>query len=44
MIKHYFKQAWNLLRQEKVFSSIYILGTGLSVTVVMALSIVFSSA
>jgi putative ABC transport system permease protein len=41
MIKHYFKQAWNLLRQEKLFSGIYILGTGLSITVVMVLSIVF---
>jgi hypothetical protein len=41
MIKLYIKQAWNLLRQEKLFSSIYILGTGLSITVVMALSIVF---
>jgi putative ABC transport system permease protein len=37
----YFKQAWNLMRQEKLFSSIYILGTGLSITVVMVLSIVF---
>lgn len=41
MIKHYLKQTWNLLRQEKVFSAIYILGTGLSITVVMALAIVF---
>jgi putative ABC transport system permease protein len=38
---NYFKQAWNLIRQEKLFSSIYILGTGLSITVVMVLSIVF---
>jgi putative ABC transport system permease protein len=41
MIKLYFKQAWNLIRQEKLFSSIYIIGTGLSITVVMVLSIVF---
>jgi putative ABC transport system permease protein len=41
MIKMYFKQAWNIIRQEKLFSSIYIVGTGLSITVVMALSIVF---
>ncbi|GHT32144.1 ABC transporter permease [Bacteroidia bacterium] len=40
MNKQYLKQAWNLLRQEKFFSSIYILGTGLSITVVMVLSIV----
>jgi putative ABC transport system permease protein len=36
-----FKQAWNLIRQERLFSSIYIVGTGLSITVVMALSIIF---
>ncbi|MDH6305276.1 putative ABC transport system permease protein [Parabacteroides sp. PF5-5] len=37
----YFKQAWNLIRQEKLFSSIYIIGTGLSITVVMVLAIVY---
>ena len=36
----YFKQAWNLIKQEKLFSSIYILGTGLSIMIVMVLSIV----
>ncbi|MDR1781193.1 MAG: ABC transporter permease [Tannerella sp.] len=36
----YFKQAYALMRQEKLFSAIYILGTGLSIAVVMALSIV----
>jgi putative ABC transport system permease protein len=41
MIKLYFKQVWNLLRQEKLFSMLYIVGTGLSITVVMVLSIVF---
>jgi putative ABC transport system permease protein len=41
MIINYFKQVWNLIRQEKIFSSIYILGTGLSITVVMVLSIVY---
>ncbi len=39
MIKQYLKQALNLMRQEKLFSSIYILGTGLAVSMVMALSI-----
>jgi putative ABC transport system permease protein len=38
---NHFKQAWNLIRQEKLFSSIYIVGTGLSITIVMVLSIVF---
>lgn len=37
----YIKQAWNLIKQEKLFSSIYIIGTGLSITVVMVLSIIF---
>jgi putative ABC transport system permease protein len=37
----YFRQAWNLLRQEKLFSSIYIAGTGLSIAAVMVLSIVY---
>jgi putative ABC transport system permease protein len=41
MIKQYFKQAWNLMLQEKLFSSIYIVGTGLSITIVMILSIIF---
>jgi len=41
MILLYFKQAWNLLKQEKLFSSIYVIGTGLSITVVMVLSIVY---
>jgi len=36
----YFKQAWNLIKQEKLFSSIYILGTALSIMIVMVLSIV----
>ena len=41
MILYYFKQALNLIKQEKLFSSIYIIGTGLSITIVMVLSIVY---
>lgn len=41
MYKLYFKQAWNLIRQERLFNLIYIGGTGLSVTMVMVLSIIF---
>lgn len=41
MYKQYFKQAWNLIRQERLFSLIYMIGTGLSVSMVMVLSIVF---
>ena len=40
MYKQYLKQAWNLIRQEKLFSAVYIIGTGLSITIVMVLSIV----
>jgi len=35
----YFKQAWNLIKQEKLFSSIYIIGTALSIMIVMVLAI-----
>lgn len=41
MIVLYLKQAWTLLRQEKLFSAIYIIGTGLSITMVMVLAIVY---
>lgn len=41
MIRYYFTQVWNLIRQEKLFSYIYIIGTGLSITMVMVLSIVY---
>jgi len=37
----YLKQAWNLIKQEKLFSFIYIMGTGLSIAAVMLLAIVF---
>lgn len=41
MYKLYLKQAWTLIRQERLFSSIYIVGTGLAISLVMTLSIVF---
>ena len=41
MIKIYIKQAWRLIRQERLFSFVYIIGTGLAITLVMLLSIVF---
>ena len=31
MIKVYLKQAWELLKQNKLFSTLYIVGTGLSI-------------
>ena len=40
MIQLYFRQAWTLMKQEKLFSAIYILGTGIAVSMVMGLAIV----
>lgn len=37
----YVKQAWRLIRQESLFSLIYIIGTGLSISMVMTMLIVF---
>lgn len=37
--KFYIKQSWQLLRNEKLFSAIYIVGTGLAITIIMVLSI-----
>lgn len=41
MIKLYIKQAWNLMKQNKLFTSIYIVATGLSIAFVMTLFIIF---
>ena len=35
------KQAWNLMKQNKLFTGIYITGTGLSIALVMTLFIIF---
>ena len=40
MYKIYIKQAWALIRQERFFSSVYIVGTGLAISMVMALAVV----
>ena len=32
MYKIYLKQAWALIRQERLFSSVYIVGTGLAIS------------
>ncbi|MDR0972834.1 MAG: hypothetical protein LBM61_02455, partial [Prevotellaceae bacterium] len=40
-MKAYFKQAWRLLKQNKVFSTVYIIGTGLAITVTMVLTMIF---
>lgn len=40
MIKAYLKQAWTLMKQNRLFTGIYIAGTGLSIAVVMVLFII----
>ncbi len=39
MIKQYFKQAWQLIKQHKLFSAIYIAGTALGISMVMIMAI-----
>lgn len=41
MLKIYLKQAWTLMRQNKLFTSIYVVGTGLSIALIMILFIIF---
>ena len=41
MITQHFRQAWNMMRQNKLFSSIYITGTGLSIAFTMVLFIIY---
>ena len=41
MIKLYLKQAWMLMKQNKLFTGIYVVGTGLSIALVMTMFIIF---
>ena len=41
MIKIYFKQAWALMRQNKLFSALYIVGTGLAIAMTMIVAVVY---
>ncbi len=41
MIKQYFKQAWTMMRQNKLFTSIYVAGTGISIAFTMVLFIIY---
>ena len=41
MLKNYFKQAWTLMRQNRLFTGISVVGTGLSIALVMTLFIIF---
>ena len=38
MIKVYLKQAWELLKQNKLFSMLYIVGTGLAIAMTMLMA------
>ena len=39
-ISLYIKQAWTMLRQDRLYSSIYITGTGLSIALTMTLFVI----
>ena len=41
MLKQYLKQAWALLRQNPLFSTLYIVGTGLAIGMTMAVALIF---
>ena len=41
MIKIYLKQAWTIIRQNKLFSSIYITGTALAIAITMTLFVIY---
>ncbi len=40
MIQQYFRQAWHLIKQNKLFSGIYIAGTALGISMVMVMAII----
>ena len=40
IIKGYIKQAWNLMKQNKLFTGIYVAGTGLAIAMTMTVFIV----
>ncbi len=41
MIKTYIKQAWALLRQNPLFSTLYVAGTGLAIAMTMIIAIIY---
>lgn len=41
MYKQYLKQAWNLMKQNSFFSTVYIIGTGLAISMVMVMAVVY---
>jgi len=41
MIRVYFKQSWQLIKQNKIYSSVYIIGTGLAIAMTMVVAIIY---
>ena len=41
MIKIYLKQAWSIIRQKRLFSSIYIIGTAMAIAITMTLFVIY---
>ncbi len=41
MLKIYLKQAWQLMKQNRFFSTVYIIGTGLAISMVMVMAVVY---
>lgn len=41
MFKQYLKQAWQLMKQNRFYSAIYIIGTGLAISMVMVMAIAY---
>ena len=41
MIKIYWKQAWVLLKQNPLFSTLYIVGTGLAIAMTMIVAVIY---
>ena len=41
MIRQYIKQAWQLMKQNSCFSAVYIIGTGLAISMVMTMAVVW---
>ena len=40
-IKLYFKQSWQLMQQNRFFSVIYIVGSGLAISMIMVLAVIY---
>lgn len=41
MLKVYFKQAWQLISQNKLYSTVYIIGTGLAIAMTMVIALIY---